>query len=328
VKVSVATTTYNQGRYIAEAVNSVLMQECDFDFEYIIADDASTDDTPRILKELQSQYPGKIRLVLRDENIGAQRNLGDILLRCTGEYVALLDGDDYWTSPHKLQKQVDFMEAHPGCALSFHDVSCIDAGGQCLQVDPVVVESERLSVEDILKGNFISACAVMYRWGLVPSLPEWWYERWIGDWPLHVLHAQFGWIGHIPEVMAAYRVHGGGLWSGQRARERAEEFMVTLRLLDATMDYRYHSAVEEVEFLAKVSAFGERWEVAAGELGHRNRAAERRDAWWLVTHLEHRGDIPIYQVIVPVVQGFLPWLVPPIVALKALVRGWLRGGRS
>lgn len=104
VKVSVVTIAYNHELYIVEAVESVLMQECDFDLEYIIADDASTDGTPEILAEFASQHPGRVKLVLRDANVGAQRNLADALSRCTGQYVALLDGDDYWTSPQKLQK--------------------------------------------------------------------------------------------------------------------------------------------------------------------------------------------------------------------------------
>jgi len=114
VKVSVVTITYNQARYIAEAVDSVLMQAGDFDLEYIVADDASSDGTQAVLQAYQESHPDRIQVVLRDRNVGAQRNLADALSKCTGRYVALLDGDDFWTSrdvPEVMKSQVNYVVA-------------------------------------------------------------------------------------------------------------------------------------------------------------------------------------------------------------------------
>ena len=248
MKVSVAMMTYNQAAYIGQAMDSVLMQECDFEFECIVCDDRSTDGTPEILQEYQRSHPDRVRLVLREENVGSQRNLAGLLAECTGQYMAYLEGDDFWTSPHKLQRQVDFMDANPGCAVCFHDKDVLNEGSQPTVVTPMVRPPARSGIEDLLRGNYITACTVMYRRGLIDRLPEWWADVWIGDLTLHVLHAQHGWIGYIDEIMATYRVHGGGLWSGKGMAAQIDAFIDVLRRLDKTLDYRYHDAVEASVF--------------------------------------------------------------------------------
>jgi glycosyltransferase involved in cell wall biosynthesis len=331
-KVNIVTLTYNHEDYVAEAVESVLEQQCDFPVVHIIADDASTDSTPRILREYADRHPDRIRLILRQTNVGAQQNGADALARCTAQYVALLDGDDYWTDPGKLRKQVAFMDSHPDCSLCFHDAAAIDPDGRPQASSPPATTKERLEIEDLLKENFISACTVMYRWGLVGSLPAWWADTWIGDWPLHVLHAQYGWIGHIPEVMAAYRVHPGGLWSGRSAAARAEQYLATLRLLDETLGFRYHQVVEQTEFGGRYHLLAERYHLlaerclssAGGESV--DWAESRSDAAYLVRHLRDRGGLSLTKVAVLLVQAAVPPLNRPIEAFKAFMRLRRRAG--
>ena len=110
-KLSVVIVTFNHERYIAEAIDSVLMQEVDFSYEILIGDDGSSDRTPEIVKEYASKWDCIIP-ICRDENIGPNRNAFDVLMRTKGEYIAFLDGDDYWTDPLKLQTQVDFLDSH------------------------------------------------------------------------------------------------------------------------------------------------------------------------------------------------------------------------
>src|SRR6266478_2690508 len=122
MKVSVLMTTYNQEAFIAQAIDSILMQEVGFDYEIIVGEDASSDRTREIVLEFQKRHPNQIRVLLRDPidaerdraaGVGGKRGFVNGLQACQGKYIALLDGDDYWTDIHKLQKQVDFLESHP-----------------------------------------------------------------------------------------------------------------------------------------------------------------------------------------------------------------------
>lgn len=110
---SVGILTYNQEKYIRQCLDSVLMQEVDFDYEIIVGDDASTDGTQKILRDYAERYPNKFVLLLGEKNEGISMNYKKVLEVCKGRYIALCEGDDYWTDTYKLQKQVDFLEIHP-----------------------------------------------------------------------------------------------------------------------------------------------------------------------------------------------------------------------
>lgn len=119
IAVSVIMICYNQAQYIEQAVSSVLMQKTNFRYELLIGDDASTDETPEILKKLQKQHPNIIRLFLRKHNLGATRNAYELLMEAKGKYLAFCEGDDYWLSEWKLSKQLDFLDKHKeyiGCS--------------------------------------------------------------------------------------------------------------------------------------------------------------------------------------------------------------------
>ncbi len=113
-KLSVVFITYNHEPFIRKALDGVLMQETDFDFKIVVGEDCSTDNTRAILLEYKEKYPEKIKLLFREKNLGCPTlNVYQTAMECRGEYLAFLEGDDYWTDPHKLQKQVDFLESHP-----------------------------------------------------------------------------------------------------------------------------------------------------------------------------------------------------------------------
>src|SRR5262245_24288404 len=129
VKVSVAMITYNHGNFIAQAVESILMQVVNFDYEIIIGEDCSTDETRNVVIEYRNRFPHRIKMLLHDKNVGLMQNFIQTIEACRGQYVALCEGDDYWTSPYKLQKQVDFLESHPEYAICFHNVTVICEDG-------------------------------------------------------------------------------------------------------------------------------------------------------------------------------------------------------
>ena len=224
-KVTVLVTTYNHEKFIAQALESVLMQRTNFSYDVVVIEDCSTDSTRRIVIDHQRAYPDKIRLVLSENNRCDNVNFCGAFLESASQYIALLDGDDYWTSAHKLQKQVDFLDAHPECALCFHNVTVFyeDGSREPWNRNPAN-QKEFSTLEDLWSGNFIAGCSPMIRRDLFGEFPSWYANTGIsGDWPLYLLSAQHGNIGYIDEVMGAYRIHGGGLWSSLSESRKVEE---------------------------------------------------------------------------------------------------------
>ena len=154
----------------------------------------------------------RIRLLLRDGNLGNIRNLTDTLAACRGEYVALLDGDDYWTSADKLQVQAAFLDAHPDFSSCAHNAVVVDATarsvlGTYLPPHP----SHAITLRRMLIGDPVPTSSVMFRRGLFGEFPAWYYTIMMGDWPLHVLHLRHGPMWYDSRVCGAHRVHSGGL---------------------------------------------------------------------------------------------------------------------
>lgn len=213
MKVSVAMITYNHEEFIAKAIDSVLMQRTNFDYEIVIGEDCSTDNTRDIVTDYQKRYPDKFRLLLNEKNLGPFRNAKQTYESCQGTYVAVLDGDDYWTSPEKLQKQVDYLDNHPECAICFHNVTEVyKDGGRKSHSFFCNDRKEFYTVEDLLIGNFIPTPSTMFRNGLIPKIPDWFSLLPMGDWPALILNALHGKIGYINEVMAVHLNHRGGVW--------------------------------------------------------------------------------------------------------------------
>ena len=246
MKVSVRMITYNHEKWIAKAIDSVLMQNVDFDYEIVIGEDFSTDRTRDIVIDYRKRYPDRIRLVLSDANVGAHRNLTRTHHACHGEYIADLEGDDYWTSPDKLQKQVDFLDNHPDCTICFHNASVINDLDQEVRYYCSPAQKEISTLQDLLKADFIPTCSVMFRNGLFSEFPDWFYQLPMGDWPTHVFNAQHGTIGYINEIMAAYRVHSAGAWSrlGYASRLRAE--LQFYQSINAHLNYQYDDLIRSL----------------------------------------------------------------------------------
>lgn len=213
-KVSVAMIAFNHGPFIVQAVESALNQTTEFEYEIVIGEDCSTDNTRELLRTLQQRAPERIRLILHDRNVGMHVNLAHVLSACRGRYVALLEGDDYWTDARKLQRQADVLDSSSAIAICHHNALKVDADGS---VPPVAFHVGRLprraSVARLLRGNFIVTCTAMFRNGLIAELPPWFYRVPLGDWALHLLNAQQGAIEYLDRVMAVYRQHSGGVWS-------------------------------------------------------------------------------------------------------------------
>ena len=214
--ISVIMITYGHEKFIRQAVEGVLMQKCNFNVELIIANDASPDKTSDIVYDIIKTNPNanRIKYINRDKNIGGQNNFKDAFEQCKGKYIAHCEGDDYWTDPCKLQKQIDFLETNPDYVLTFHKIKILQPNG--ILVDDFITKiPENYQTIDTLAqfGNYIHTPSVVYR-NIIGVLT---YEMMIspiGDYFLYLILAQHGKLKYFEEEMAVYRF-GVGIHSTQ-----------------------------------------------------------------------------------------------------------------
>lgn len=248
-KVSVVVIAYNHERFIKQTLDSILMQETDFEFDILIGEDDSPDETRNIVITYQEKYPGKIKLFLHDRKDviyingrpTGRWNLIDTLQHATGDFIAYTDGDDYWTDPHKLQKQADLLDSHPEYVMCAHCVTKIyDDGNVPPHIFPAPPVKKEYTLKDLILGIGMPSTSLMYRNGLFAQFPEWYYyDIQQGDWPLQVLNAQYGDIGFIDEVMGVYRVHGGGVFSTESELQKLYWEVEKFRILNQHLAYQY-----------------------------------------------------------------------------------------
>ena len=251
MKVTVSLVTYNHAPFIRQAIESVLSQKTDFDFELLIGEDDSTDGTREIVREYAAKYPENIRVIYNErKNVIYYRgkptgryNLVTNLRNATGQYVALLEGDDYWADPQKLQKQVDHLDRHPEQSCCFHDVLVLEDKTGVTRSYPIKVRQAEYSLKEFIEGHAAPhTSSIFFRNGLIGEFPDWFYCLAFADKPLLVLLGERGTIGFLPEVMSVYRVHQGGIlhggstgfwrWSNKVAIERVSselEYYETIR---------------------------------------------------------------------------------------------------
>lgn len=209
-KISVITITYGHEKFIEKCIEGVLMQEGNFELEFIISSDKSPDNTKDIVEKVIQKHPkGKyIKFINRETNIGIMPNFYDSLLQATGNFIALCDGDDYWTDPNKLQKQLDFLDTNKDYILVGHNVKIFENGTNQIINKSFPFENEFLVKENLIyEKNYIPALSVVFR--NVNEIPNWILNCEIGDYPLILFLSQFGKIGFVSDVMANYRSNSG-----------------------------------------------------------------------------------------------------------------------
>ncbi len=223
------------------------MQETTFPVEILIHDDASTDDTATVIREYAEQYPRLFKPILQTENQyskGIKPHVTFNLARVQGKYIAICEGDDYWTSPEKLALQVALLESRPEVVGCFHDVE-VHYDDASRAPHPMLGPDAKavIGLEDLLTRNGIPTLSVMYRAGLHAAFPNWYDRMPFGDWPLHLLNAQHGSYRYIPQVMGTYRVHGQGMWSGIGRADQMQKTITILEAVNRHLGYRYDTTI-------------------------------------------------------------------------------------
>jgi|GEM_PF-1601493 len=232
VDISVLMTTFNHESYIEQAIKSVLSQEFDGRIEIIVADDASHDNTVDRVVRLQATDP-RIRLCPPDRRLGVSRNFARALSCARGTYVAILDGDDYWTDPLKCQRQVDFLRLHPEAVGSFEAVFIVDESGNTLHEHRAAEVGTVLSRIDFVAGYPLTSQTLMLRRRACEVFPDWGYATPCQDWVIAWIASAGGTIVCTGDFSAAYRQSAASVWTSRSPRQQLAMFLHAATLLNA-----------------------------------------------------------------------------------------------
>lgn len=210
---SIRCTTYNHARYVAQALDSFLMQETNYPFEIIIHDDASTDNTQDIIREYNQRFPSIIKPILQTENQYSKPN-GRMYLKelvdgaCKGKYIAWCEGDDYWIDCRKLQKQIDYLETHPDCSMVFNSANYVDDNSVTTFCDKKQNKECDFDTNKVIRGGglFCASPSLCLRSEYADYLYDFQKHADIGDYPLQIALSLKGKVHYIPDIMSAYRV--------------------------------------------------------------------------------------------------------------------------
>lgn len=256
-RVSVCVPTYNHEAFIGQCLDGILAQQTSFPVEIVIGDDGSTDTAPTRIRDYADRYPDRIRAFLHPHNQGpleprefaGRNNVLGLLAACEGEFIALCEGDDYWTDPLKLQKQVDFMDAHPNYSLCHHNMRVIYEDGSPEHPFNPPDQPATSTVEAILADRWIIATAsLLYRnYFRHEPYADWHARAASGDWALAIQLAARGPIGYLNEVMGVYRRHRGGL-SNVHAQHNLfflENRRAMFAAVNEWLDYRYDTTIQK-----------------------------------------------------------------------------------
>jgi len=248
ILLSVFMITYNHERFIGQAIESVLMQKTNFDFEIVIGEDGSKDRTKEIVLDYASKYPEIIKPIIQEKNVGMFKNASIVRARCKGKYVAILEGDDYWIDPLKLQKQVDFLEKHPECVICHTRAIVVNEDGNYIgSIIPSIKDTKKFSnIEDQLTRNVIRTLTSVYRSGYVFELPDFAQKHWAQDWIMHIINAQYGLIGFITDITAAYRSTTTGMTNSKNNIDKIISKIKTYKELNIYLDYKYNELIQKL----------------------------------------------------------------------------------
>jgi glycosyltransferase involved in cell wall biosynthesis len=221
LKLSILVPTFNHGKFITQMLDGALMQKTYFDYEIIIGDDASTDDNAIIIKEYADRFPDKIRAFLHTQNLGPEtpqelggkNNVAFLFAQCKGEYIALCEGDDFWTDDLKLQKQITFLDNNPTFALCHHQLEVIYQDNSPSHEFNPENQRDTSTIEDLLRDEswFLGTASTVFRNVFKQGMPDWWWKTASGDLGIFIEVAKYGKIKYFPKSMGCYRKHSGGM---------------------------------------------------------------------------------------------------------------------
>lgn len=248
VMVSICCITYNQKDYIKDALDSFLMQKTNFEYEVIIHDDASTDGTTEIIKEYAKKYPNIIKPIFEEENQyskGVKRILNFNFAVAKGKYIALCEGDDYWTDETKLQMQVDYMNKNEQCTFCFHNAKIVNMTDGSIKsfipydrsLKKYIKNDNVYNVGELELLEFIPTASFMFKRENIQRLPKWFNDCFVGDWPIKLLMTSFGYAYYIDKEMCVYRQNTSGSVTKKNAKKEQESIKGKIEILNKHREF-------------------------------------------------------------------------------------------
>lgn len=252
MKLSVCMITYAHEKFIEQAILGVLSQECDFEIELIIANDCSPDKTDDVIQRIIKNHSrGKwIKYFQNPENLGMMANSKMVLQECKGKYIAVCEGDDYWTNPNKLQKQVSFLEANPKYILTFHNAQVINNLNNTKRLFVESYSKTDYDVEDIFESWLIPTASMVFRNCLKDNFPSFFLKSTHGDLALQVYLFEFGKFFAHQEIMSVYRISENSVTvTSFSSIEHNNNHIKQLKLMNIFFLFKYTNLIEKRIFL-------------------------------------------------------------------------------
>lgn len=250
MKLSILLISYNQSEFVEEAIDSILNQNIPFDYELIIADDSSTDGTLELISNKLSGTLIKYFVLTSKLNLGISKNYQRGFKACKGEYIAILEGDDYWTDTNRIIKHIGFLDNHNECMMSFNKFIIYEE-----QLNKFIFDNkfnneeinyEYISSQDLASGNKkignLSSC--VFRNSKKIKWEDKFFEVVIADLFLGIYLGNYGLIAKLNNYMSVYRIHKNGLWSGNNLSKNNDELIKLLEKYDSILDYKYKNEFE------------------------------------------------------------------------------------
>jgi glycosyltransferase involved in cell wall biosynthesis len=265
---SVLMITFNHEAFIGRSIESVLQQKTDFNFELVIGDDHSTDNTARVAKHYADKYPDRIKLLSHQNNLGVIPNFQHTLQRCKGKYIAMLEGDDRWIDETKLQKQVNFLESNPEFVLcGGHTISestnktfVYNVIRQFKYLRQRSLKLQTYELDEVIIANHFKTLTVVFRSEFLrhPLNPVF-YSSTILDWLIYISlglnKGNKARYANLPHILAAYNVHAGGIFSGTSTVRRLQIFADVRNCISEATDNKFFGYHYPVLILNETGSF-------------------------------------------------------------------------
>lgn len=257
ILVTVICKTYNHESYIGRCLDGFVNQKTNFKFEVIVHDDASTDNTPNIIKKYEKQYPDIIKPIYQSENQWSKgvKALGEFVFpKISSKYVAICEGDDYWIDENKLQKQFDYMETHSSCGIFVHETWRNNLYTNTKELVTNEPCERDYSVEDVIgfRSGHFSTCSIFMKTELRKSVPKEFRCSSFGDYQIIVYGASHNYCHYSPEVMAVYNYGTSGSYTSKRLKnidyyiKTRYEIIDLLKRFDKYYNYSYSKTIQSL----------------------------------------------------------------------------------
>jgi len=239
--ISACIISYNQQEYIAQAIEGALMQELDVPYEIVISDDCSTDATPKIIQEF-AKKDSRIRVIKRDTNVGMHQNWLEAINACTGFFVALCEGDDFWTDKNKLAKQFTALTSNTTLSGCFTNSDILEDNGKLNPAAYVSLNQVDCTSDDLLALHYnpVPTCTLMFRKTAFSGFPNYYFESPFADRILHTLLILKGDYHYISQSTAVYRKHENGVWSGIKQEQQHKNMLKALMVIRKIVSSQKH----------------------------------------------------------------------------------------